>query len=87
MKWVRRKVSAGPDESNFDSESLFESGTNKIVLLDYIKFAVFCVLLIVPVYAIARSAINQDWIMVIIDVLLVPVGFVHGLLLLFGFVS
>jgi hypothetical protein len=56
-------------------------------LIDYIKFAFFCMLLIVPVYAIAISAIKHDWAMMIIDALLVPVGLVHGLLLLFGYVN
>ena len=54
---------------------------------NYFKFLFFCILLIVPVYAITNSVINQNWIMVIIDVLLVPVGFVHGLLLLLGIVN
>ena len=55
--------------------------------LDYFKLAFYCILLIVPVYAIVRSAIKQDWLMMMIDALLVPVGLVHGLLLIFGIVS
>ena len=54
---------------------------------DLVKFVFFCLLLIVPVYAIAISAIKHDWVMMIIDALLVPVGFVHGVLLFFGFIS
>ena len=54
---------------------------------DYIKFVIFIAMLLVPVYAIAHSAINHDWIMMIIDALFVPVGFVHGLLLLFGIMN
>lgn len=56
-------------------------------ITDYFKFMFFCTLLIIPVYAIAESVINQNWIMVIIDVLLVPVAFVHGLLMLFGIID
>jgi len=56
-------------------------------LINYLKFAFFCILLIVPIYAIAVSAMKHDWIMMVIDALLVPVGFVHGLLLIFGYVS
>ena len=29
---------------------------------DYFKFTVFCLLLVVPVYAIVHSAINGNWI-------------------------
>ncbi|NOQ89215.1 MAG: hypothetical protein GQ550_09845 [Gammaproteobacteria bacterium] len=54
---------------------------------DYFKFAVYCMLLAVPLYAITMSVMKHDWIMVIIDALIVPVGFVHGLLLLFGYVG
>lgn len=53
----------------------------------YVKFVFYCFLLVIPVYAIAVSAIKHDWLMVAIDALLVPVGFVHGVLLIFGFVS
>ena len=56
-------------------------------VVNYFKFVVFSILLIVPVYAITDSVINHNWIMVIIDALLVPVGFVHGVLLLFGIVD
>jgi hypothetical protein len=54
---------------------------------DYIKFAFYCMLLAVPLYAITISIMKNDWIMVIVDALIVPVGFVHGLLLIFGFVT
>ncbi len=54
---------------------------------DYFKFSIYCMLLAVPLYAITKSILKHDWIMVIIDALIVPVGFVHGLLLLFGYVS
>lgn len=56
-------------------------------LKDYLKFVVYCVLLAVPLYAITVSILKHDWIMVIVDALIVPVGFVHGLLLLFGYVT
>lgn len=54
---------------------------------DYFKFAVYCMLLAIPLYAITKSVLKHDWIMVIVDALIVPVGFVHGLLLLFGYVT
>ncbi len=54
---------------------------------DYFKFAVYCILLTVPLYAITISVLKHDWIMVMVDALIVPVGFVHGLLLLFGYVT
>jgi len=60
---------------------------DKVSLLDYLKFLFFCTLLLVPVYAIIKSAMRSDWLMMVIDVLLVPVGFVHGLLMLTGVVS
>ena len=53
-------------------------------IVNYFKFFFFSVLLIVPVFAVVNSAINQNWVMVIIDVLFVPVGFVHGILMLLG---
>lgn len=56
-------------------------------LKDYLKFAIFCMLLAVPLYAITKSILKHDWVMVIIDALIVPIGFVHGLLLFFGYVS
>lgn len=65
----------------------FEINVDKVVVFDYFRFAFYCALLFVPLYAIVISAIKNDWIMMIIDILLVPVGFVHGLLLLFGVVN
>ena len=56
-------------------------------LRDYIKFAFYCMLLAVPLYAITISILKHDWVMVFIDALIVPVGFVHGLLLLFGYTT
>jgi len=91
MKWQYRKNRIHPDssreylnrshENNVSDESITRS------VADYIKFIFFCMLLIIPVYAIAKSAIKHDWIMMIIDALLVPVGFVHGVLLFFGYVN
>lgn len=63
------------------------TGYKLFSLVNLSKFIFFSILLIVPIYAITDSVINQNWIMVIIDALLVPVGFVHGLLLLFGLVD
>lgn len=67
-------------------ESMFKPAIER-PLIDYIKFAFFCMLLIVPIYAIAVSAIRHDWVMMIIDALLVPIGFVHGILLFFGYLN
>jgi hypothetical protein len=69
------------------NDDLIASSVKDYSLINYLKFAFYCMMLIVPIYAIAISAINHDWIMMIIDALLVPVGFVHGLLLIFGYVS
>ncbi len=57
------------------------------VLQDYLKFILFSFLLVVPAYAIVKSFISQNWLMLVIDILLVPVGFVHGILLLAGIVE
>lgn len=67
--------------------AIFSESRKKATLTDYVQFVFYCSLLIMPVYAIAVSAIKQDWLMVAIDALLVPVGFVHGVLLIFGIVS
>ncbi len=56
-------------------------------VVDVVQFMFLSMLLIIPIYAIVDSVINRNWIMVIIDALLVPVGFVHGVLLLFGVVD
>jgi len=71
-------------EAAFDSRN---ARLNSLSMFDYIKFIFFCFLLVVPVYAITKSAIKHDWTMMIIDAVLVPVGFVHGLLMLFGVVN
>jgi hypothetical protein len=59
-------------------------GTTRSTVSDYFKFTVFCLLLVVPVYAIVHSAIYGNWIIMVIDALLVPIGFIHGVLLIFG---
>jgi len=56
-------------------------------VVDVVQFMFLSMLLIIPIYAIVDSVINRNWIMVIIDALLVPVGFIHGVLLLFGVVD
>ncbi len=48
------------------------------------KIVFFSSFLLVVVYAMTVSLLNENWLMAIIDLLLVPVGFVHGLLLLLG---
>ncbi len=70
-----------------DSVVAAEPDSDKHPLSDYLKFAFYCSLLLVPIYAIIISAIKGDWLMMIIDILLIPVGFVHGLLLLSGILT
>lgn len=57
------------------------------ILSEYPTFVFYCMLLIVPLYAITKSAINQNWFMMVVDILLLPVGFVHGIFMLFGFAN
>lgn len=86
----RRKNDISSEVARFESTGLEGSDQQKIVrasLYDYLRFVVYCMLLAVPLYAITISVLKHDWIMVVIDALIVPVGFVHGLLLLFGYVS
>ena len=91
----RRKTDMKPDVVLLESDDLAKKNRVKVAARgsvknswrDYLRFAVYCMLLAVPLYAITKSILKHDWIMVIIDALIVPVGFVHGLLLLFGYVS
>ena len=62
-------------------------GYKSLSVVDVVQFMFLSMLLIIPIYAIVDSVINRNWIMVIIDALLVPVGFIHGVLLLFGVVD
>jgi hypothetical protein len=75
------------DFSNIPEIDIRHDAIKKAVVdysfLEYVKPAFFCMLLIMPIYAVAISAIKHDWIMMIIDALLAPVGFVHGVLLFF----
>jgi hypothetical protein len=72
-------------KSNMSNDVLQDSANGS--LRDYLKFTVYCLLLAIPLYAITMSILKHDWVMVIIDALIVPVGFVHGLLLLFAYMS
>lgn len=91
----RRKSDIKPDVMRLEVESFVKNNARAIAiqntssgsLRDYIKFVFYCMLLAVPLYAITTSILKRDWVMVIIDALIVPVGFVHGLLLLFGYTS
>lgn len=91
----RRKTDIKSSVIYFEEGDLTESSwknfllriSTTMALKDYLKFVVYCVLLAVPLYAITVSILKHDWIMVIVDALIVPVGFVHGLLLLFGYVA
>ncbi len=91
----RRKTDVEPEVVLPESNRLIESNQRKGLLRqpvknawrDYFKFVIYCLLLAVPLYAITISVLKHDWVMVVIDALIVPVGFVHGLLLLFGYVS
>ena len=90
----RRKTDFRPDGSVMNQAEYDDRENQGVQLLnsftapikDYFKFAFYCMLLAVPLYAITVSVMKNDWIMVIVDALIVPVGFVHGLLLIFGFV-
>mgnify|MGYP000110518887 CR=1 FL=1 len=90
----RRKTDFRADGSVLNQSKSESRGSGNEVLQqctsdpikDYIKFAFYCMLLAVPLYAITISIMKNDWLMVIIDALIVPIGFVHGLLLIFGFV-
>jgi hypothetical protein len=77
----RRRTDIRSDEIEMDSERVIENSVK-----DYFRFAFYCMLLAVPLYAITMSILKHDWIMVVIDALIVPVGFVHGILLLLGYV-
>ena len=59
-------------------------GRLKDCLGGYLLLSVYLALLIIPVYAIVNSAIRRDWLMMIVDTLLIPVGFIHGILMLLG---
>lgn len=90
----RKKNTSESDALQQDSENKSKTTLlpglpflSKICCSDYLKFAFYCAMLIVPLYAIIASILKHDWIMVIIDALLIPVGFIHGLLLLTGLIS
>jgi len=72
---------------NHSNSSIGRQGYKSFSVADVAQFMFLSMLLIIPIYAIVDSVINRNWIMVIIDALLVPVGFVHGVLLLFGVVD
>ena len=95
MLMQRRKTDIKSDLNHLESDNFVENNLQNVLLQnsisgslgDYFRFAIYCMLLAVPLYAITVSIIRNNWIMAIIDALIVPVGFVHGLLLLFGFVA
>ena len=91
----RRKTDIKPDVVYLEAGDLTESNLRNFLLRistvsalkDYFRFAIYCMLLTVPLYAITMSVLKHDWIMVIVDALIIPVGFVHGLLLLTGYAN
>ena len=95
MLQQRRKTDIESDVIYIEAGDITESNWKNFLLRifaaralkDYFRFTFYCMLLALPIYAITVSVINRDWIMVIVDALIVPVGFVHGILLLFGFVT
>ncbi len=95
MKWQyhQRRPELHSHEDIIDTRSgsglaeTVQSRLVNILLSDYSRFLLFIFLLIVPVYAMVKSFISHNWLMLIIDILLVPIGFVHGVLLLLGIVS
>lgn len=82
-----RKARVGGGNHEKKSAAFIDTDAKGIAFFDAIKLVFFCFMLAVPVYAIAVSVVRQDWVMVAVDSLLVPVGFVHGLLLLFDYVA
>jgi len=95
MSRQRRKNDTGSGSLLSDSERFVEDDMPDVTLQastgsslrDYFKFAIYCLLLAVPLYAITESILKRDWVMALIDALIVPVGFVHGLFLLFGYMG
>ena len=91
----RRKTDIEPDVIYLEAGDLTGSNWKNFLLRistpralkDYFSFAIYCTLLALPLYAITVSVMKNDWIMVIVDALIIPVGFVHGLLLLFGYLG
>lgn len=76
------------DDSNVSTENEYTLQQTIVARLkDYIKLIAYCLLLTMPLYAIVVSVLQKNWTMVFIDALIFPVGFVHGLLLIFGFVT
>ncbi len=70
-----------------DSHDVLTKNSISTSMNDCLKFAMYCMLLAVPLYAITVSIMKHDWLMAVIDLLIVPIGFLHGLLLLSGIVS
>jgi hypothetical protein len=95
MSRRRRKSDFRPDGTVINQAEFESREKRNIALLnvfngsikDYFKFAFYCMLLAVPLYAITVSVISQNWLMAVIDALIVPIGFIHGLLLIFGYVG
>ncbi|MBE9560588.1 MAG: hypothetical protein IMF15_07340 [Proteobacteria bacterium] len=91
----RRKTDIEPEVVYLEAGDMTESNLRNFLLRistasalkDYLRFAIYCMLLTVPLYAITMSVLKNDWIMVFVDALIIPVGFVHGLLLLTGYAS
>ena len=81
---IQRRTTERYYKPDVRSSAVSGLDSHSLTLSDSLKFAIFCILLIVPIYAIVHSAINGNWIIMIIDALLVPVGFVHGVLLILG---
>lgn len=94
-KTGRRRTDVNTDVLLYEIDTVVVNDAQKKVMRnttvglsnDYLKFIFYFMLLAVPLYAITVSVLKHDWLMVIIDALIVPVGFIHGLLLIFGYVS
>jgi len=95
MLRLRRKNDTKPELAVCKADEVIENNLENSLLRcytgssfrDYLRFAFYCTLLAMPLYAITKSILKHDWVMVFVDALIVPVGFVHGLLLLFGYVA
>jgi len=82
------KVDFEPDGLTEDSAEVFKENMPEISRLsmrnlsNVMKFILYCSMLAVPLYAITMSVIIHDWLMMVIDALIVTIGFVHGIFIL-----
>lgn len=54
------------------------------LVIDYLKFVIYSALIIIPFYALIHHLLNGNWLYFILEILLIPIAFFHGLLLIFN---